>query len=217
MGEESAYKVEYLTGEEETTNWIAHGGKAKVTYDSGCIYEGEFNEEKQKHGQGKFTWMSQGEEDEEPKEIAVYEGSYQDGKRCGEGKMTFPSGDVYHGEWKDNKFNGTGTYKYKKSDDIYSGGFLDGQKDGKGVYEFSDASRLDGIWEKGNFSQGQWLFKNAGSYTGTFANGQPSGPGTFAFYNGITQQGEYKADVTPTEEDDVPPPRSWHGVSVYAN
>ena len=56
--------------------WIARAGKAKVTYDSGSVYEGEFNDEKQKHGSGKFTWMAPAEEDEEPKVLATYEGMH---------------------------------------------------------------------------------------------------------------------------------------------
>ncbi|KAJ8599051.1 hypothetical protein CTAYLR_009820, partial [Chrysophaeum taylorii] len=168
--EESAYKVEYLdlpddSTEEKTFVWVARAGKAKVTYDSGAIYEGEFNDEKQKHGAGTFTWMAQGEEDDEPNVKAVYEGHYRDGKRSGEGKMTFPNGDYYHGEWKDNKMHGIGMYKYKKTDDIYSGNYCDGEKDGPGIYEFGkDQSRLDGIWEKGEFRSGERQFKDAGNY-----------------------------------------------------
>lgn len=74
-----------------------------VTYDSGSTYEGEFSDEKQKHGQGIFTWYTRDEEDEEAKVMAVFEGHYRDGKRNGKGKMTFPNGDEYHGEWKDNQ------------------------------------------------------------------------------------------------------------------
>jgi len=230
MGDEegSSYKVEYLVGvgdeAPETTNWIARAGLAKVTYESGSIYEGEFNDEKQKHGKGKFTWMSPANEDEEQeaKVLAVYEGQYKDGKRCGEGKMTYPNGDAYHGEWNNNDMSGTGTYKYKNSD-IYSGGFVGGLKHGKGVYEFGkDGSRLDGTWEKGAFSTGKWLFKNAGSYEGTYDNGQPTGPGAFTFPNGITHTGEYKAaaSASASEDDDggaAPAPRTWHGNPVYAN
>ena len=100
--EESLYKVEYLEGEEQVQSWVSRSGAAKVTYDSGSIFEGVFNDEKQKHGMGKFTWMAVAE-DEEPKVLAVYEGLYKDGKREGLGKMVYPSGDEYRGDWLDNK------------------------------------------------------------------------------------------------------------------
>lgn len=44
---------------------------------------------------------------------AIYEGNYTDGKRAGMGKMTYPNGDEYTGEWKDNVMEGEGTYVYK--------------------------------------------------------------------------------------------------------
>ena len=53
------------------------------------------------------------------KEKAKYEGAYADGKKNGVVKMTYPEGDNYHGEWKDNKMEGEGTYTYVKTKDIY--------------------------------------------------------------------------------------------------
>lgn len=44
---------------------------------------------------------------------ATYEGSYVDGKKAGVGKMTYPNGDVYTGQWKNNVMEGEGTYVYK--------------------------------------------------------------------------------------------------------
>ena len=41
----------------------------------------------------------------------VYEGEWQDGKRHGQGKETYPDGFFYEGEWKDDKRHGYGTEK----------------------------------------------------------------------------------------------------------
>jgi hypothetical protein len=68
-----------------------------------CYNSGDFNSEKQKHGQGVYNWMQPDEESGEAKKVASYAGSYADGKKNGLGKMIFPNGDVYFGEWKDNK------------------------------------------------------------------------------------------------------------------
>jgi antitoxin component YwqK of YwqJK toxin-antitoxin module len=43
------------------------------------------------------------EEDETPVEKARYEGNYKDGLKHGVGKMVFPNGNVYEGEWFENK------------------------------------------------------------------------------------------------------------------
>ena len=59
--------------------------------------------------------MGAGEDDEDPKPKAVYEGEYVDGVKSGRGKMTYPNGDVYDGFWAANKMEGEGTYTYKVS------------------------------------------------------------------------------------------------------
>lgn len=64
---------------------------------------GTFDAERIKQGYGTFVWMKAGEEDESPSEKARYEGNYKDGVRCGVGKMIYPNGDIYEGEWLDNK------------------------------------------------------------------------------------------------------------------
>merc|ERR1711988_147965 len=208
-------------GTEEQTefNWIARSGKATVTYANGCTYEGEFNSEKQKHGLGTYTWVEPDEE-EGFKKVATYEGNYADGKRNGIGKMTFPSGDVYHGEWKDNKIEGQGTYTYAKTKDVYSGPWENGKKHGTGCYEFGkDRSKLNGIWENGEYASGEWIFDGAGKYTGTFKGGKPIGEGSFEFPSGIKLDGEYVVPKTEGEEDgeedsNVTP--SWVGKPVYS-
>ena len=43
------------------------------------------------------------EEDETPVEKARYEGNFKDGLKHGVGKMIFPTGDVYEGEFFENK------------------------------------------------------------------------------------------------------------------
>lgn len=45
---------EYLDGEQETTTWLSRAGKCRVTYPNGAVYEGQFNDLKQKHGLGKL-------------------------------------------------------------------------------------------------------------------------------------------------------------------
>lgn len=48
--------------------------------------------------------MAQGSEDDEALvEKARYEGNYKDGLKHGIGKMVFPNGDLYEGEWFENK------------------------------------------------------------------------------------------------------------------
>jgi hypothetical protein len=105
--EEPQCRVEYndlADGSTEETNWIKRAGRAKVTYVNGHVFEGTFDAEKMKQGYGVYIWMGPGsEEDDTPVEKAKYEGNYKDGMKSGYGKMKFPNGDLYEGEWLENK------------------------------------------------------------------------------------------------------------------
>ena len=164
-------------------------------------------------------------DDDTPVEKAKYEGNYLNGQKSGVGKMTYPNGDVYEGEWVADKFNGEGTYTYKKSGDIYSGSWLNGKKHSFGRYEYEgDRSMLIGNWDNGQFKTGKWEFKGAGYYEGTFKFGRPLGTGKFTFPSGLTQMGSYeeKKPVNEDEEEDSeedtlkPPDVVWKGQSILA-
>ena len=43
---------EYLDGDQESSEWLSRAGKCKVTYPNGDVYEGSFNDLKQRHGNG---------------------------------------------------------------------------------------------------------------------------------------------------------------------
>jgi hypothetical protein len=61
MAEESdapAYSWTPLEGEAVTAAYVAHAGRAKATYPNGDTYEGTFNDAKQKHGRGVYTWST---------------------------------------------------------------------------------------------------------------------------------------------------------------
>ncbi len=47
--------------------------------------------------------MKPGEEEDTFVERARYEGNYKNGLRTGQGKMIFPNGDIYEGNWLENK------------------------------------------------------------------------------------------------------------------
>lgn len=68
--------------------------------------KGNFDAERIKQGCGVYVWMAPGgEDDETPVEKARYEGNYKDGLKHGVGKMVFPTGDLYEGEWVENMVN----------------------------------------------------------------------------------------------------------------
>lgn len=188
---------------------------------------GTFDSERVKQGHGIYIWMGPtSEEDETPVEKARYEGGYKDGLKHGYGRMKYPNGDLYEGEWVENKMHGEGTYTYKKANDIYSGAWQDGLKHGEGTYEFgADSSLMVGQWEKGELKHGKWVLRGAGVYEGDFLLGRPFGKGTYRFTSGLEQQGEYikKKPAEGEEEEEaaeegqpVPPNTTWQGESIVS-
>jgi hypothetical protein len=210
------YSVKYLDGEEEESVWISRAGKAEVTFPNGQTYVGDFNENKERHGQGVYTWTVVAPEDaEEPEEgwppPAVYTGSYSLGKRSGVGKMAHPDGGTYYGQWKNNAMDGEGTYKYPNGD-IYSGSWSAGLKHGPGKYLFKNNSLFDGIWERGGIVSGMWSYPDGTKFTGPFVDGFPCGKGNYVFQSGNKQSGEYirVSDNTDKEDEFATVPRWVH-------
>lgn len=62
--------------------------------------------------------------------------------------MLFPNGDSYFGEWANNTFHGTGTYKYTNEHAVYKGEWSKGLQHGIGYYK--DLNFVyNGQWEQG--------------------------------------------------------------------
>ena len=66
---------------------------------------------------------------------SYYSGCWLDGKRNGYGDMVFSNGDSYFGEWSNNTFHGTGTYKYAKKNAVYKGEWSKGLQHGNCYYK----------------------------------------------------------------------------------
>ena len=85
-----------------------------------------------------------------------YEGEYRDDKRHGQGTETYSDGSSYEGEWKDGKRHGQGTLT-KPNGDKYVGEFKDGKQDSQGTETYSDGSSYEGEWKDG-YRTGQGTF-----------------------------------------------------------
>ena len=86
----------------------------------------------------------------------VYVGEKKDGKRHGQGTLTFSDGSSYEGEYRNDKRHGQGT-STKPNGDKYVGEFKDGKQDGQGTYTHSDGKKYVGEWKDG-YKTGQGTF-----------------------------------------------------------
>ena len=92
-----------------------------------------------------------------------------DGKRHGQGTMTYGYGNTYSGEWKDGNASGQGAIKYADGG-TYTGEWKDGKWHGQGTLTSTDGS----------------------TYTGEVKDDLPNGQGTYTYADGSKRTGEWK-------------------------
>jgi len=111
------------------------------------------------------------------------------------GTYTFPSGDKYVGEWKDDKRNGQGTYTYADGNK-YVGQFKDDKRNGQGTFTFANGNKYVGQFKDGEKNgQGTFTWSDGDKFVGQFKDGNRNGFGTHYNANGsIYQQGLWRDD-----------------------
>ena len=140
-----------LDGTKFTGEWVddlLYNGSGTASYDNGDIFTGEWKEGNPYTGKG-FVHYSSG----------VYEGELLEGNMHGKGKLTLNSGDIFEGQWKNDKLNGKGEYRNKRTH--YIGEFLDDKKHGIGkLVLLSDGSIYEGDF-KNNRKHGEGKFTDS--------------------------------------------------------
>ena len=212
----ATYFVTYMDGDLEGTkeplSYLPRAGLARVVYGNGDTFEGLFNDMKQRHGRGTYSYFKapSGEGDEEPEEetegktataAATYTGDFRFGTKDGFGKMKYPNGSVYNGAWTNDQRNGAGSYTYPNGD-TYTGRWSNDIKAGRGSYTYaSNGSTLVGTWENGTMTKGKWVQSDNTSYHGTFNGSTPTGNGLFYFKSGNVVEGKYESKMNEDEEE----------------
>ncbi|XP_063838973.1 alsin [Ostrinia nubilalis] len=140
----------------------------------------------------------------------LYVGQFQMNSLCGHGKMEMPSQGIYEGQWKDNLQNGYGVMRYTNGD-IYEGYFKDGQPHGHGIkkqgdFTSSSATIYTGEWVNGA-KQGYGVMDDIGKgekYLGNWSDNKKHGCGLIVTLDGIYYEGLFMQDVL-----------TGHGVMVF--
>lgn len=102
------------------------------------------------------------------------------------------NGEVYEGSINcNNRWHGEGKYSWP-SGQVYEGEFRQGKKHGKGTLLLKNGHKYIGNWRLGKQEGfGQWIFKNGDSYKGQFKNGKRHGTGIYYFSSGDYSDVEY--------------------------
>lgn len=166
----------------------------------------------------KFNPPDKGKElSKKKRDDDVYVGDMNEaGKKHGRGRLVYENGDVYYGDWVDNRRHGMGTFIYangnkysgmfergKKSGigdftfvslgDSYSGGFVADVIEGKGMYQCKDGSTYEGHFVNGlKEGKGTQTYASKAQYKGNWKADKPSGKGKYTFSSGKVFKGRFK-------------------------
>ncbi|XP_058947615.2 radial spoke head 1 homolog [Pocillopora verrucosa] len=165
-------------------------GKGKAKLPNGDVYEGEYSHGK-RHGQGTYKFQNG----------ARYTGSYMNGIKHGEGTFLYPDGSKYEGYWLNDVRHGRGKYTYPNGD-IYEGEWADNQRHGQGEYTYLETgSKYRGMWVHGKMDEVGELIHANHRYSGGFLQDKPSGKGKYVFDHGCEMRGRYELVEVVLEPD----------------
>ena len=122
----------------------------------------------------------------------VYEGEWEFGKYNGQGTSTF-YGEKYVGVFKNGRKHGQGELTWSDGRK-FVGEFKEGLKSGQGTYTSSDGRKFVGKFKMGRIWNGQGVYTSSGGsiYEGEFKNGKYHGQGTLTYSDGGKDVGEFE-------------------------
>jgi serine/threonine protein kinase len=116
----------------------------------------------------------------------VYDGNWKNNKRHGQGKYSYANGEWYSGNWTNGVRQGQGEFHYKTGN-VYRGNFSNGKPEGYGemTYGSGSFSSYKGNWSQGNISgRGVMYYRSGDRYDGEWRSNKRHGQGTYYWANG---------------------------------
>lgn len=119
-----------------------------------------------------------------------YQGALLKGEPTGEGRIVWPDGSYFEGEFKAGLFDGYG--ELNKRTFIYKGEFEKGVARGTGEISFEDKRVYKGDVDNAEANGVGVLVFEGGEYQGQFKNNQFDGEGKLTKKNGDVYEGQFK-------------------------
>ena len=120
----------------------------------------------------------------------------------GFGVYSYSDGEIYTGEWRDDKRDGQGALTYGSktefAGDIYTGDWRDDKRDGQGTFTYGSKTEFAGDIYTGEWrndkrhGQGTYTYASGEQYIGDFENGKSHGQGTYTFASGSQYVGDFE-------------------------
>ena len=121
-----------------------------------------------------------------------YEGYVKNGKKHGQGTLSFKNGDNYVGQWHEDKKHGQGTYIYADGEK-YVGQWENGNMHGEGTSFFTSGNKFTGQWQNDKKQgRGTYFFKNGDKWEGSYVNNKKHGRGVYTWASGESQEEVWK-------------------------
>jgi radial spoke head protein 1 len=126
-------------------------------------------------------------------ELGIFQGARdQERNKNGLGQTLFPNGDMYVGQYKANRREGTGTYCWQTTGILYTGQWRNNLRCGVGRIVYPDGGRYLGSWvDDVKTGQGRYTYPDGSSYAGSWANDTKHGFGTYTFVDGSVFIGSF--------------------------
>jgi hypothetical protein len=108
------------------------------------------------------------------------------------GTYTYGNGDVYVGEFVNDRPHGYGKLEYADGN-VYEGQYIDGKKNGHGKFTFASGDVYEGDWKDNNVhGQGRYTYASGDVYEGQYIDGNKNGHGKYTYVNGDVYEGNFK-------------------------
>ena len=121
----------------------------------------------------------------------VYEGDWVENKRNGLGKLLQASGYVYEGTWVDNKAHGFGCCTYV-SGNTYEGNWASNRRHGAGKSVSVNGDVYIGNWSQDRkHGNGEITHSDGNKYEGMWEDNKPHGEGVYTYINGNVHTGSF--------------------------
>lgn len=111
------------------------------------------------------------------------------GEPHGRGVMTYDTGEVYEGEWKNGIRHGYGACTTSNGD-RYNGNWMNDKINGQGTYYYPDGTVYDGEWKNGERCGHGILTTALGVYEDEWEGDSPSNRGVWRLPNGEVLEGD---------------------------
>ncbi|CAF1210021.1 unnamed protein product [Adineta ricciae] len=128
-------------------------------------YEGELNDEGEKHGYGMYRWSNG----------RTYVGQWYRNQMDGDGVESWPNGSKYQGQFRGNKRHGRGTFTWADGRQ-YIGEYRNDYRHGYGICTFPNGYKYEGQWWQGKkHGRGIEIFPDGHRYNGVFQDDKSLG------------------------------------------